>query len=137
MQWPRVRFSVRWTMVLIAAISVYFALLRSPIGPLIVLLTGPMIGTAIQRSAGGRGILGGVIGGIAEVAALIVVAIIQAMLFTVPNQLSPDLDLLMWIFALGGIGVGVEAVIGLITGLVIWGLMELKSLGATGSSANP
>jgi hypothetical protein len=59
MQTPRFGFTIRQLLALIAICAVVFALLRTPVGFLVIAVASVLPGFLIQRARGGEGILGG------------------------------------------------------------------------------
>jgi hypothetical protein len=56
---PRFRFTIRQLVALIAICAIVFALLRTPVGFLVLAVVSVFPGFLIQRARGGEGILGG------------------------------------------------------------------------------
>ena len=121
MRLPRPRLTIRWMMGAVLILACHFALLRSPLGPSIALFTGTILGASIQRSTGGRGTLGGVIGGVVGSWAFFAVWARQ-------NQgprLDPPNDLPFYeLLAIPG------AAFGAILGIGLWVIAELDARSA-------
>jgi hypothetical protein len=111
-------------MIAVVWCALLLALVRMPgmewLAALLLAILGPIIGATAQRCWGGRGVLGGLIGGIASYVGFGVVMYLRAYFVPQPNTvdyLGPVLSFL--ILASSG------ALVGLAVGILVWGVMSI------------
>jgi hypothetical protein len=119
------KFTIRGVLIAVACCALLLALVRMPgMESLMALLgftVGPLIGAMAQRCWGGRGVQGGVIGGVVSYIGFGVVMYLLAYLYPKPSTgdyIGPVLGFLL----LASIG----AAIGLAVGMLVWGVMSIE-----------
>ncbi|HWE40661.1 MAG TPA: hypothetical protein VG406_29215 [Isosphaeraceae bacterium] len=104
------RFRLRWLMGVVAACAVACAFLRAPGAGLFLVLGVPFVGALVHRSLGGRGILGGMIGGALLGCGVVCAHYVREYLYVRPDPVHPAgllLSLVVASFLFGAIGAGV------------------------------
>jgi hypothetical protein len=132
---PKFRTTVPRLMITVAACAVVLALFRAQrilqgpsVGEFLFIVVGPVTGAVAHRTLGGRGLLGGMVGGVAVFCGFGALMYIRGYLHPVPNTvdyLGPVLSLSV----LGFFG----AVVGLVVGAIIWCLIPRDVPGAVGT----
>jgi hypothetical protein len=122
----RPRFTIRQIMLVVAACALLCAILRFDerrwLASALYLTAGPILGAVVQRRRGGRGILGGLIGGVVHYVGFGVMMYVIAYVYPDPDvvdYLGPGLSFLVLSSSGAGIGLGV--------GILVWGLCGFKS----------
>jgi hypothetical protein len=117
----RRRFTIRQIMLVVAACAIVCAILRLDerrwLASMLYFTAGPILGAVVQRWRGGRGILGGLIGGVVHYLGFGFTMYGMAYLFPGPDFVDyagPGLTFLGLSFA--------GSLVGLVVGFLVWGL---------------
>jgi hypothetical protein len=122
MRFPRFRFTLGQLIKVIACLAFFFALMRTPAGPLILAIVPVVPGFAIDRARGGLGIVGAMLAGLIESLAFGVVLLVYVYIFEHRRLIafdSPTPIVILLAFGVAGLGWGT------LVGLLAWGVLSL------------
>lgn len=127
---PRPRFTLAWLMLAVALLAIALAGLRSPFWPIVPPIEIILIGFAIDRSRGGSGIRGAMIGGIVGFAGVALGCVAIALLTATGPSSQPrsPLAVLVAVLASGLFGWGVGMAVGIGASRMAETLDELRSV---------
>ena len=115
-------------MIAVIGCALLFALVRMPgmesLAALVLFTVGPILGAVVQRHRSGRGVMGGVIGGIASYVGFGIVMYLRAYLS--PEGITTQLmgaGLAFVLLAFWG------ALVGLAVGILVWGVTSIAGPG--------
>jgi hypothetical protein len=118
-------------MAIVAGAALYIAIMRgavvtrSTLGLIECLSVVPLMASVVHRWVGGRGILGGVIGGVAECWALTAVMIVREILY--PGRTGGSTLTISLVGQAIGFSTAYGALLGFVAGVIVWGISKALS----------